>query len=950
MIDSVTVMVAVESPFSGREGQMAVLREQLDRAASGIGSVVLVEGDAGMGKSRLLEEVMQVGRSRHFRVGACAADPGDGMVEMSTLMVALLDGPEPILHRAALPASHALPEQRYWLLQDLQGLLERAAVETPLLICLDDLQWTDGGTAAALRALPNHLASVPIVWVLAFRPSFRSSPFGTVLDHLDQTRVEQIVLGPLGDEAVKEITAGVLHSEPGLDVLTMVQRAGGSPFVLAEMLWGLTEEHLVTIESGQAEFVERRLPGRVGDNMRRRLDQLSDVAHGVAAVATALGRTFSLDELAAMLDRPPSALLAPVKEVLQAGLFLESGEKLAFRHDLILEAVRASLPLSVSRSLDRQAATVLIANGALPLEVSTRLAASAEVGDEVAIATLSKAADALDMTDPGAGADLSLRALDLAPRNHPSRQALVAQTAIRLHAAGRIEAAKKFTDTALRQALPPEAEAEFRLIIAAMFALSPDVRADACHKGLALPNLSPFLRMLFLANLFHNLLTAGRVNEARRILPEARKAVEQVDLPCGYFVLDLAESGLSYADGHFGEALERVEMAMRNGEVCAQDTGLSPQHWRIMQGRRSLTTQWRCDVLTMADRFDEALQISLQSIATAQRERQDWALNIFEVGRGRQLLEMGLLPDAAAALGGRFTVDIAEEVVSVLDAAGVVALGRVAIHTGDSQLACQAREIAHAMFDRGPPSVRRQAAWLYALLAMADGDPLGAHRWICALGEDDRRFPLPRFPMGIADDVDLVHIALGAGDGELAESAADAADRRSRLNQSSRSLEAVAVHARGLIGRSHSDLATAVELYAPGPRPLAYASALEDLGVVAVERDLQADGVDTFNHALELYTAVGATWDAGRVRRRLRSLGVRRRLVSARRPEHGWFAMTDSEATVARLVAEGLTNREVAERLFVSPHTVSGHLRHIFMKLGINSRVDLARTVASHEG
>ena len=261
MVDSVTVMVAVESPFSGREGQMAILREQLDRASSGVGSVILVEADAGMGKSRLLEEVMRAARTRHFRVGTCAADPGDGMVEMSTLMVALLDGPEPILDRAALPASHALPEQRYWLLQDLQGLLERAAVETPLLICLDDLQWTDAGTAAALRALPNHLATVPIVWVLAFRPSFRSSPFGTILDHLDQTRVEQILLGPLGDEAVREITARVLHSEPSLDVLTMVQRAGGSPFVLAEMLWGLTEEQLVRIESGQAELVEARLPG-----------------------------------------------------------------------------------------------------------------------------------------------------------------------------------------------------------------------------------------------------------------------------------------------------------------------------------------------------------------------------------------------------------------------------------------------------------------------------------------------------------------------------------------------------------------------------------------------------------------------------------------------------------------------------------------------------------------
>ena len=117
-------------------------------------------------------------RRRRFRVGSCAADPGDRMVEMSTLMAALFDGPEPILDRVALPDSHSLPEQRYWLLQDLQELLERAAVETPLLICLDDLQWTDGGTAAALRVLPNRLATVPIVWVLAFRPSFRSARLG----------------------------------------------------------------------------------------------------------------------------------------------------------------------------------------------------------------------------------------------------------------------------------------------------------------------------------------------------------------------------------------------------------------------------------------------------------------------------------------------------------------------------------------------------------------------------------------------------------------------------------------------------------------------------------------------------------------------------------------------------------------------------------------------------
>src|SRR6266446_172234 len=78
-------------------------------------------------------------------------------------------------------------------------------------------------------------------------------------------------------------------------------------------------------------------------------------------------------------------------------------------------------------------------------------------------------------------------------------------------------------------------------------------------------------------------------------------------------------------------------------------------------------------------------------------------------------------------------------------------------------------------------------------------------------------------------------------------------------------------------------------------------------------------------------------------------LGVRRRLVAAEPEANGWAALTTSELTVARLVAEGLTNREVAERLFVSPHTVSSHLRHVFAKLGITSRVELARVARDYE-
>jgi DNA-binding CsgD family transcriptional regulator len=931
--------VAVSAPpVRGRDSELRALRVHLDQVLTGAGTVALVEGGAGMGKSRLLAEITAIARRLSIRVGVGVADPGDSVAQLSALMEALFAGPSPILGRAGLGDAHTSPEQRYWLLQDLEALLERAALEAPLLVCLDDLQWADSGTAAALRALPARLATVPVAWVIASRPSKGSPEIRSAVDRLEREGAEKIVLGPLDQAGVAQVAADVLQAEPGRALLKLAERAGGNPFLLVELLSGLREEELVRVESGRAELVESRLPHRVTESMRRRLERMSDPARQVATVAAALGRRFSLSDLAAMLDVSPSGLLVPVEELIHADLLVERDDKLSFGHDLIFEAVRASVPLSVRRALDRQAAAVLLAAGALPVEVAAQLAASAEPGDEVAITTLLKAAEALGATDPGAAADLSQRALELAPRQHPLRGPLVAETALWLHAAARRgEEAKAFADTALRDVLPAAQEAEVRLSIAGMFAISPDVRAETGRQALALPGLPANLRARHLAVLFHNLVTAGRLDEARAIRAEARTAVQECHDAAGLFVLELAESGLLYADGRFGRALELVEAALRSSLNVGDDT------------RGHLTRQWRCDVLTALDRLDESFQMATENVTAAQRDRQGWALAVFETGRGRQLLQMGRLPDAGAALEEHFTPDAAHQVVSVLDAAGVGALGRVALHTGDRGLARQAAEIAYVMLDQGIPSVRSHAVWVLALQAMADGDAPGAHRWLCALGEDKRMSILPLFPADVADEPLLVRIALAVKDHELAAHAAASAQRRSAINPDVHSLAAAAAHADGLLRRSPQSLAEAVELFEEGPRPLALASALEDLGAVSVRNGNTEHAADPFGRALELYAHAGAAWDAGRVRGRLRALGVRRRLVSARRPGGGWAALTDSELAVARLVAQGLSNREVAERLFVSPHTVSSHLRHVFAKLGVNSRVELTRLAGLHD-
>jgi DNA-binding CsgD family transcriptional regulator len=925
------------SRLRGRDTELTVIGSHLDRLLSGVGTVVVLEGHAGMGKSRLLAEVAVLGQRLDMLVGRGVADPGDTIVQLAPLMEALFEGPGPILDRDALTEAHTSPEQRYWLLQDIEAALERAALESPVLVCLDDLQWADAGTAAALRTLPSRLSAVPVGWIIATRPGSGSPRIRSAIDQLEREGAHKVVLGPLDHAAVAQLAADLLVAEPDDPLLDMVERAGGSPFLLVELLWGLRDEHRVRIHGGKAELIDSRVPDRVGESMRRRLDRASEPAREFAIVAGSLGRRFSLDDVAAMLDVPPSALLVALDELIHDNLLIEQDGQLAFRHDLTLEAVRGSVSVAVRRALDRQAAAVLLASGALPVEVAMQLAGSAEPGDEVAIATLLKAAEAIGTTDPSAAADLGRRALELAPLHHPLRGPLVAGTAVWLHAAARAEDAKAFADTALRQVLPPAQEAVVHLSIAGMFSLSPEVRADSCRAALAFPDLPGDLRARHQALLFHNLVTAGRTVEARAVLTGARTAVQQSGDVAAQFILELAEAGLDYADGRFAHALTMTEAGLRSSAKTNDET------------RANLTRQWRCDVLTMADRLDETLELSSEHVALAQRQRQGWALRIFETGRARLLLQLGRLADAAAILQERVSEDDAHQISNALDAAGVAALGRVAIHLGDESSTRHVAQIAQVMLEQGAPSVRRHAAWFLALRSMAADDFASAHRWLCTDGWDERLNVLPLFPMDIADEANLVRIALRADDRELAEVACAGARHRAELNPAIASSAAAAMHTRGLLHNDFLALTRAVYLYEQGRRPLLRAAALEDLGVASFDAGQTPPAIDAFSQALALFADAGAAWDASRMRGRLRNLGVRRRLAAAHRPLSGWAALTDSEVAVARLAADGLTNREAAARLFVSHHTISGHLRSIYLKLGISSRVELTRLAALHD-
>jgi DNA-binding CsgD family transcriptional regulator/tetratricopeptide (TPR) repeat protein len=922
--------------FHGRDAELALIRGELERASAGAEAVVIVEGGAGMGKSRLLAEVSTIARSLDMRVGTSAADPSETVVELATVLAALFDGPEPLLDPSEFSTLHALPEQRFWLLRDLHALLECAALESPLVIAIDDAQWVDSGTIAALRTLPLRLMGLPIAWIIALRAPRDSTPLVHTLEQLKQDGACTVVLGPLDDAAVARLATDMLAAQPDESILKQLAAADGSPFILVETLLGLQEEDRIRVVDGRAELIDGELPRRVHVKMRERLGRLSDEASDAGTVAASLGRRFTFDELARTLGRPASDLLAPVGELLEANLLVERDEKLAFWHDITREAVRASVPVTARRALDRQAAGVLLEAGALPVEVAVQLAASAEPGDEVAINTLLGAAKALITTDPNTAAEFGRRALEIAPVHHPQRGEIVGTTAIALHIAGNSEEAIAFADRALRETLPAVQEAEVRLSIAGMFAISPEIRISAGHLALNLPDLPETLRARHLACLFHNLVTAGRIEEARAALEDARAALGSAEDARAWFTLQVAESALDYADDQFDRSLALITSAYRDGIFAGDDQRLRLAH------------MWHGELLSVGDRNDEALAIAADGLAAAQRDRQGWAYQMFETWHGRILLRAGRLSEARAVLEGRFALEDGTHAASVLEAGGIVALGRVAIHTGDTRQARRLSDIAQVMLERGTPAVRRHAGWLLALFAMAEGDADAARGWLRAPVEPDGRAILPRFPLDIADEVLLARIGLATRDDELAQLALRSSHRRWEVNPGVASIAATAAQVRGLLEPGQTDLREAVDLFGRTPRRLELAAAREDLGVELIATDREA-AIDALGHALALYSELGATWDARRVRSRLRELGVRRRLVAAEPETDGRAALTASELTVARLVAEGLTNREVAERLFVSPHTVNSHVRHVFLKLGISSRVELARVVRDFE-
>jgi DNA-binding CsgD family transcriptional regulator len=239
-------------------------------------------------------------------------------------------------------------------------------------------------------------------------------------------------------------------------------------------------------------------------------------------------------------------------------------------------------------------------------------------------------------------------------------------------------------------------------------------------------------------------------------------------------------------------------------------------------------------------------------------------------------------------------------------------------------------------------------AWAQALLLEARGELADALETLSDCWDRCARFGLAlEYPV---IGPDLVRLALTAGDAGRARDVAAAVTSVASRNEVPW-IAGAALRCQGLAKDDADILQAAVSAYARGPRPLELALTCEDAGVAVARRGNVTRAGQLLDQAITIYERLDATRDIARAEAALRQIGVRRgRHVTHRRAQSGWPSLTPSERAVVDLVAEGLSNPQIGQRLYVSRRTVQTHLAHVFAKLHITSRAQLAAEAIRHRG
>jgi ATP/maltotriose-dependent transcriptional regulator MalT len=938
----------VSPPLVGREKELQVLEELLVQTRAGPSRFAVVTGEAGIGKSCVLGELVRRAAASGWLVlegratelervypfglfvdaldGYLAAldDRAKARLTAEELgdLAAIFPTMRALRPQAALPATAA---ERFRAHHAARELIERIAARQPLLLALDDAHWSDGASTELLVHLLSRAPKAAVLIAMTMRTGQAPPALEAAVD--EAVRAGCCRQAPLGPLTLRDARIIV----PDARAETLYRESGGNPFFLLQL----------------ARAAPRAMPAGIAAAIGAELDALSEHSRVLARAAAIVGDPFDLDvALAVSRLAEPGGLAALDELIARDVLRAEVAPRLfRFRHPLVRKAVYEACPPGLRLVAHERAAELLQARGASPTERAHHVAQSARHGDLIAIEVLRAAALDAAQRAPSSAAAWLAAALRILPRSTPDaeRASLLRALADATAATGRLEESRSALLEALELDSPDRASlisacARIELLLGRFE--EAQVRLESALREVSPPASLTAGRLMM--DLALNAFYAGDYERMREWGRRAGELARELDedplaaasLACLAFA-GSATGPVGDAQGHCSQAATLID-AM--GDAQLRDWLDALTHL--------------CGAEYCLDRFEDAIRHASRGIAlgrTAGRGdlfpglAQTLAGALFSTGR---LREAGaLIADMADA--ARLTDNAVGLAWSLVNGA------YVSLVSGDVEASLRESQEAlarTAAMEHGVVSAWAGCIHGAALVEASEADR--AAELIVAAGGGDG---LPLIPGAFrANFLEILTRArLGAGDLAGARRSADFALHRAQSfglalasAVAARAAAAVDLASGEALRAAHLAAASAERADGVGARlEAALSRALAGRAFVAAGEPERA--IALLEHAVRAFEACGAERYRKEAERDLRRLGrgSYRRSAAAARDGDGIASLTGRELEVARLVVDRRTNPQIAAELFLSVKTVETHLRNIFRKLDVSSRVELARFV-----
>ena len=953
--------VGGEPAVVGRLAELAACDEALETVAGGRTVGLMFVGDAGMGKSRLLAELGRRADARGMLVLSGSASEFerdlpfwlfvDALDEylrgLPSSRLAALD--EDV--RAELP--HVLPswpaaedpagageDRRYRTHHAVRRLLEVLAAGPPLVLLLDDLHWADSGSIELLCALLRRPPVAPVVLGLALRPRQLSETLFVGVNRavadgvLTRIELAGLTLGESRQLLAPDVDEGrvpALHAE-----------SAGNPFYLRQLALFRGPTDAVDAADQPPDAI---LPAAVSNALRAELALIDAATRGALEGAAVAGDPFVLD-LAAVAAAVPEQAMSEALDELQLRDVVRPTtipRRFQFRHPLLRRAIYESAPAAWRLGAHERCAESLAKRGVPVAARAHHVIASAREGDTAAVALLHDAGRAVATRAPAEAARWFSAALDLQPEPALALE-LWRALADALGAAGMLADARAAAARALEM-VPAEADDVRVRLVATVAGLDQTLgHHDDAHRRLvaaldSLPRLDGAEAVLLMGALALDRIFRTEFDEAHEWSRRAHAAALGNRLLRVESATALAR-GAAFAGATLDAATAADEAAALVDALA--DEGLvdstDPVIVRLAGAEMFI------------DRYADAARHAERGLAAVLTGGSGHHLPIlFWTGLVRTAL--GRLPEATALLDDAVEAARSANSQSVL---GRVLFARslAATDCGDTDAALATATESVAVLDGffgTLPSAWAGLALGAALLPV--GDPVAAEQVLTIAGGSDlTRLPHPLRP-GAFELLTRCRLATG----HMPEAAAAAAAAATQATESGlptalaaagRAAAAVALH-RGDPSAAADEALAAADAAESVGATIEAATARELAGQSLAEAGEVERGVHELQQAVAAFERCGAPRRAAAIERRLAGLGHRRR---HRRTRPGTGAtdlasLTGREREVAHLIADGKTNAEIAAALFLSVKTIETHIRNIFHKLTVSSRVQVARAV-----